>query len=150
MKAFLRLKRGESVHDLQLDLMRKDGSTLTVLLNATAILDESGKLLRTRSAFVDVTDRVRAERALARSEERLQAILDFSPAMIFLKDLKGRYLLVNHEFERSFGLSQSKVLGKTDADIFPRQQAAAFRQRPIRPACEPPARLRGGRPVPQR
>ena len=127
LKAFRRLKRGEPVHDLHLDLIRKDGTTLAVLLNATAILDESGRMVRTRSAFVDVTGRVRAEQALAHSEGRLQAILDFSPAVIFLKDLKGRYLLVNHEFERAFGLRQGKVLGKTDAQVFPRSHAAIIR-----------------------
>jgi PAS domain S-box-containing protein len=126
-KSFRRLQRGESVQDLQLEFVRKDGSTLFVSLNATPILDASGKLVRTRSAFVDLTDRVRAERALAASEARLQAILDFSPAMIFLKDLKGRYLLVNHEFERAFGLRQIQVIGRTDLGIFPRKSALVFR-----------------------
>jgi PAS domain S-box-containing protein len=127
LKSFRRLRRGEPVQDLLLELVRKDGSKLAVSLNAAPVLDASGHLVRTRSTFVDVTARVRAEQALARSEARLQAILDFSPAVIFLKDLKGRYLLVNHEFERSFGLRQSKVVGKTDAQLFPRAQAAAFR-----------------------
>ena len=46
------------------------------------------------------SERKRAEEALRASEERLQAIIDHSTAVIFVKDLDLRYLLVNGEFER--------------------------------------------------
>jgi PAS domain S-box-containing protein len=127
VKAFRGLRRGKPIQDLQLELVRKDKSTLTVSLNATPILDASGRLVRSRSTFVDLTDRVRAEHALASSEARLQAILDFSPAVIFLKDLEGRYLLVNREFERVFRMRSRHVKGRTDAELFPRKQAIAYR-----------------------
>ena len=48
------------------------------------------------------TERKRAELACARSEGRLQAILDNSNAVIFLKDVHGRYLLVNRRYEDVF------------------------------------------------
>jgi PAS domain S-box-containing protein len=127
LEAFEQLKQGKDVHDLQLEFVRKDGSVLTVSLNATAILNSEGYLVRSRSAFVDVTERVLTEHALADSEARLQAILDFSPAVMFLKDLQGRYLLANREFQRAFGLKAHEVTGRTDAELFPREIAAVFR-----------------------
>ena len=36
--------------------------------------------------------------ALSESEARLRAIMKYSPSFIFVKDLEGRYLLVNDEF----------------------------------------------------
>jgi PAS domain S-box-containing protein len=67
------------------------------------------------------------EAALRQSQLRLRAILDNSPALIFLKDVEGRYLQVNPQFERCFNLSREQVLGRTDSEMFPPQQATAFR-----------------------
>jgi PAS domain S-box-containing protein len=76
---------------------------------------------------VEIQKRKLTERALQVSEGRLQAILDYSPAMIFLKDLRGRYLLVNRQFERRFGLRGGQIVGRTDRHLFSRRQAAVFR-----------------------
>src|SRR6267142_95905 len=68
----------------------------------------------------------RAESALRESEARLQAILEHSPVMIFLKDLDGCYRLSNRQFEKVARVSCEAVVGKTDAELFPPEQAAAF------------------------
>jgi PAS domain S-box-containing protein len=72
-------------------------------------------------------ERKRAEEELCESEARFRAILDNSPGLVFLKDLEGRYLHVNRQFERTFHISREQVVGKTDDAIFVPEQAAAFR-----------------------
>jgi PAS domain S-box-containing protein len=67
----------------------------------------------------DATDRKRAEEALRESEQRLQAIVDNTTAVIFIKDLELRYVLVNREYERLFGVRRDQIRGKTDFDIHP-------------------------------
>jgi len=57
--------------------------------------------------------------AVQRSEAQLQALLDNSPAVIYIKDLEGRYLLINHQFASLAGLNPERVLGKTDYEVFP-------------------------------
>jgi PAS domain S-box-containing protein len=72
------------------------------------------------------TEHKRAEIARAHSEQRLQAILDNSATVIVLKDLQGRYLLVNRRYEELFHLTHTDVLGRTDYDLFPVEVADQF------------------------
>lgn len=81
---------------------------------------------RNRELEAEIAERRRAEKALYASEARLRAILDHSPAVIFLKDTRGRYLHVNRQFERQFGLDRSQVVGRKDREIFSRRQAFHF------------------------
>jgi len=64
------------------------------------------------------------------SEERnarLQAFMDHSPSVIFIKDLLGRYLYVNERFTQAFALGQKDVISQTDSDIFSAEIGAQFR-----------------------
>ncbi len=72
------------------------------------------------------TERKRAELARTQSEQRLQAILDNSSAVISLKDPQGRYQLVNRRYEEVFHFSKAEVIGLTDHDIFPAAIAERF------------------------
>lgn len=64
--------------------------------------------------------RKRMESTLRESEERLKAILDNSTALIYVKDLQGRYILINRWYASLFQLDAEKVVGKTNYDIFPK------------------------------
>ena len=73
-----------------------------------------------------------AERALLDSEIRLQQVLDNSSAIVFAKDSRGRYLLVNREFERVTGRAAAQFLGRTDDEAFSPELAARFRRNDLR------------------
>ncbi len=73
------------------------------------------------------SDRKKAEEALRLSEERLQDIIDNTTAVIFVKDLELRYLLVNREFKRRHGIRRDETRGKSDFDILPPEVAEAVR-----------------------
>jgi PAS domain S-box-containing protein len=63
---------------------------------------------------------------LAESQRRLQAILDYSPAAISLKDTSGRYLVANREFEGLAGARAEQISGRRDTDLFPQLLAASY------------------------
>ncbi len=65
-------------------------------------------------------------RRLGRERNRLTAILDNTTAVVYLKDLDGRYLLVNRGFETLFQVAREQVLGSTAHDLFPEEIADAF------------------------
>src|SRR2546429_2888322 len=70
--------------------------------------------------------RQRAHEQVQASEAQLVAFADHSPAVMFLKDREGRYRLVNEQFLRRFGLRRDQVIGRTDLELFPRDQALRF------------------------
>ena len=73
-------------------------------------------------------ERTQARNALHQSEYLLQQILDNSPALIFIKDSEGRFLLVNRRFEDLFHMRRDDIVGKADAQIYPAQLAQRLRE----------------------
>src|SRR5262245_26773540 len=67
------------------------------------------------------------DNVLRESPGLLQGLVDNSTAVVYVKDLHGRYLLVNRRFEDLFHVTREAVVGKTDFDLFPRDRAEAFR-----------------------
>jgi PAS domain S-box-containing protein len=66
----------------------------------------------------EITERRRANEALRASERLLADTVDHSSAIVSLKDINGRYLLVNREFERLFGRDRLALVGRRDEDLF--------------------------------
>jgi PAS domain S-box-containing protein len=85
-------------------------------------------------------ERQQAEAALRDNQELLQGIVDHSKALIYAKDLEGRFLLVNRHLAEVLGCDRESLLGKTDFDLFPSEQAGAYRAVDLRV-------LTGGLPI---
>ena len=131
--------------DIPYQFVKKNGERIDVLLSAIADRDASGRITRTLAVSIDVTERKRAEEALRLAKEELSryskdlerqveirtreitSILKYTPAVVSIKDIEGRYLLVNSRFEELFGVKNEAVRGATDYDIFPRDMADRFR-----------------------
>ncbi|MFZ6025549.1 MAG: PAS domain-containing sensor histidine kinase [Bacteroidota bacterium] len=71
-------------------------------------------------------EKIVEERAheLWKSEQLLKGIINNTSAAIFLKDTKGKYLLVNRRFANDFDLREEDIIGKTTFDLFPEEVAA--------------------------
>jgi PAS domain S-box-containing protein len=88
-------------------------------------------LVRERDA-VEATLRARnreLEQVLAdlrRSEEHLRRISENSPSAISLRDLEGRFVIVNRQFEAWHGLGAAGVAGRTAAELLPADLAQRY------------------------
>lgn len=123
-----RAVRGESVANVLVFLRRPDQAEgIWLSVNARPLRDENGRINGGVAVFRDITVAKRMEEALRETEERFRTIMDHSPALIFIKDLEGRYLQVNRRLETLLHLPYGSLLGKTDEEIFPPAQAAAYR-----------------------
>ncbi|MDG5816982.1 ATP-binding protein [Chitinispirillales bacterium ANBcel5] len=63
------ISNGEDIHNFEYTLVRKDGSFVDVMLNATANFDTDGTLLNTQGIVVDISSRKQYERELSEKEE---------------------------------------------------------------------------------
>lgn len=71
--------------------------------------------------------RANADPAERSSQQLLQAVIDNSTAVVYVKDLAGRYLMTNRRYQEIFHLDREAIVGKTDHDIFSKDCADAFR-----------------------
>ncbi len=101
--AFSRLGAEGSIDGLELELRRRDGSYLPVLLSASAVYDEDGQLVRCRASAFDITRRRIAE------EER-DRFFDMALDMLCIAGIDGYFKRVNPAFERTLGHSQRELL----------------------------------------
>ncbi len=76
------------------------------------------------SAARDVTGDRETDESLRDDEARLRAILEYSPSSIFVKDLQGRYLIVNRQWSWITGIPVEDVLGATATVSWPDEAAA--------------------------
>lgn len=105
----------------------KDGSRIWVDAVITALKDQNGQLRGFSKVVRNTTETRRSQQALQESEQRLQAILDNSTALIYVKDLQGRYITINAWFGILFNVDREDIKGKTDYDIFSQEMADAYR-----------------------
>jgi PAS domain S-box-containing protein len=107
--------------------VRKDGSRFWADVVITALRDRDGRVSGFAKVTRDMTELRRSRERVEASEARLRAFAEHSPALMFIKDLEGRYRFANRQFLERFGLRVEQVLGRSDAELFPRTQANVFR-----------------------
>lgn len=117
---------GETLEKIEsITLQNKRERKIQVL--KSAVRNAQAHVVGVQIVFRDVTDELAIADALRESQQRLQAILDNTSAVVYLKDVAGRYQLVNREFEKLFQVQQHEIVGRTDHEIFPVEFADAFR-----------------------
>jgi diguanylate cyclase (GGDEF)-like protein/PAS domain S-box-containing protein len=60
------------------------------------------------------------------TETARQLILDSLPFDVWMKDVNGRYIAVNKSFLEYTGLTEEKIIGKTDFDLYPESEALVY------------------------
>ncbi|HEY0791484.1 MAG TPA: PAS domain S-box protein [Chthoniobacterales bacterium] len=105
---YARFKTKGWIGDLEFELVRKDGTVLRALVNATAVMDGKGDFLKSRATVYDITERIQAEE-MRRKQAQL---LDLAHDAIFTRDANGCISSWNPAAERRYGWSRQEVLGQ--------------------------------------
>ncbi|MBM3889598.1 MAG: PAS domain S-box protein, partial [Verrucomicrobia bacterium] len=77
-------------------------------------------------SFRDITARKRAEKMLRDSEALYHSLVENLPQCILRKDIAGRFTFANQRHCESVRCTLEELLGKTDADFYPRALAEKY------------------------
>ncbi len=76
----------------------------------------------------DEAAREAAALLLQTNRQLLNDIINNSAALIYVKDLEGRYTLVNQPLEEVLGMEAQRIVGSTDTELFPAEVALPLRK----------------------
>jgi PAS domain S-box-containing protein len=105
---------------------RIDGIEIPVDLVLTPFHTGSGVFVF--CSFVDHTERMETERALADTEALYESLVESLPLNILRKDRDGRFLYANRRYLEANGVTLAELVGKTDFDLFPPELAEKYRR----------------------
>ncbi len=135
--AFINPSERESIRNLYSDLLNELNISPHELQAKVSYYQEREKLIVNHSEQQaetirllqdQIQQREQAEQDRFEMENRLQSILDHAPSVIYLKDLEGRYLLVNQQFLIIFNRTLDQVIGNDDFALFSKESAEAFQK----------------------
>lgn len=107
-------------------LLTPQGDLRWISAHISEMLTSASEVIGHVCTLEDITDRKRAEAALRDSEQRLQAILDNSPAAVYLLDTHHNYLLVNRICAELASKTPEEFIGRNVYDIWPAEVADTF------------------------
>jgi len=109
-------------------MVRNDGSVIIIQLEDVIGHTSSGNFKQTHCVISDITERLKAENAIADERILLRTLIDNLPDPIYVKDVFGRKLISNKADLEILGISDEKdVQGKTDMELsYPGNSSQTF------------------------
>ena len=127
METYLDKKRPN--YETSYRLLHKEGHYLWVLARGVAIWNKQDYPYRMVGTIMDLTKMKQAEQSLREKEVFLRSVIDNVPQYIFWKDTQSTFLGCNQTFAKLLHLEDSdSIVGKSDYDLVPKEQADAFRK----------------------
>jgi diguanylate cyclase (GGDEF)-like protein/PAS domain S-box-containing protein len=135
-------ERGEVVVYEQ-STLHPDGSEEHRVVTKYPVRGEQGELIGVGGVALDITDRKRAEQALASVEQRLRRLLEAAPDAMVVVDAGGRIESVNAQALRLFGYERAELVGQSLELLMPEAHRAAHAGHRARFAATPKFRSMG-------
>jgi PAS domain S-box-containing protein len=107
-----RVRDGETLRDLDMGRLHRDGSMIDVSVSVGPIKNTHGEAVGAIALMMDVTGRKRSERALLASEGRKDAVLRAALDGVMIVDHAGLVVEVNPATEEIFGWTRGDAVGK--------------------------------------
>jgi len=121
---------GREIKDCELDIVSADGEIRHVLGNARPLRDEQGNLRGSVSAFIDITERKKAEEAIRLSNIYNRSLIEASLDPLVTIGRDGKITDVNGATEQVTGYSRNALVGTDFSDYFtePEKVSACYQQ----------------------
>ncbi|HET8688037.1 MAG TPA: PocR ligand-binding domain-containing protein, partial [Methanosarcina sp.] len=127
---------GIEVDDCELDIVSADGKIRHVLGNARPLRDEQGNLRGSISAFIDITERKKAEEAIRLSNLYNRSLIEASLDPLVTIGHDGKITDVNNATEQVTGYSRHYLIGTDFSDYFTEPEKARKGYQQVFEHCE--------------
>lgn len=94
-------------------LIKKDKTQRVIVDSAVPIHGDDASIVGGALVFRDVTEMSRAKKTSPIKEDLAHDFLDNTSLLISIKDLSGRYLLINKQKEKVFNINAESLIGKS-------------------------------------
>jgi len=116
------------VREFEISFRRRDNTRCWTLTSIRLLDPQPGHIGGSFvSTVIDITARKLSEETLRQSERRFTSFMHYLPGVAFIKDLSGKYVFFNDAIKSQFGKSPQDIVGKTDEDVWPADEAASYR-----------------------
>ena len=106
----------------------KNEQTRWININATPLYKKEEKSpYQIYTTFEDITEYQKDKETSNQSQKLLYDIINGFPSIIFVKDIEGRFLIINNKLEELLGVKNEELMGKTDYDIITKELAEEYR-----------------------
>lgn len=113
-------------------LLMNDGRVKYVEESGNTLFDEKGNPLISRGTVQDITELSLAKIEAQNEHNKLKAILENIPDLLWIKDVNGVYITCNKRFEDFFGAKEKDIINKTDYDFVDKKLADFFKEHDIK------------------
>lgn len=97
--------------------IKRDGTTFPVQVFSNVIL-RNGEPVGLRGIAIDLTDEVKAQKAIRESEERFSLAFKSNPAPMAISEIEtGRFIDINEKWAQLIGYSREEHIGRTSSDL---------------------------------
>jgi diguanylate cyclase (GGDEF)-like protein/PAS domain S-box-containing protein len=118
---------GQPIIDTEETRTDEFGGMKWLLTTRMPMRNDHGEIVGLVVMARNVTQRVRAERALRAEQALYRAMVDQVPDNLWVKDLKSRFVIVNRATARRMGVAEPQdLLGKTDLELAPPETAQQY------------------------
>lgn len=101
----------------ELELLRKDGTSVYMLMASAPLSDDEGSYAGSVSGVLDISERKRTEQLLQESERHYRLLADNVTDIIFTMDMNLRYTYVSPSVTRLSGYSVGEAMGHTLQEV---------------------------------
>ncbi|MCF8404410.1 MAG: PAS domain S-box protein [Bacteroidales bacterium] len=118
---------GKSIPSYELEFIDIYGNIKIGSISVSPLRNDKGRIHQILVIISDITERKKTEIALQEQKNKFETIFSIIPDLVILLDENFIYQAVNPAFCKYMKMKEEEVIGKTDYDIFPKEEADIYR-----------------------
>jgi len=117
-----KLRLHNRFRDFEFSIQEQDGGHSYFRISGKPVFDDVGNFSGYRGSATNITERKLAEIEQRKNEALINAMFEYSPIAISIKNLEGIYLYVSSKFAEHTGFSVSELSGKNFREVYDPEQ----------------------------